>query len=252
MEFLHSATLLHDDIVDGADLRRDQATAHTLFGHTRTILAGDILLALANRLVADYDIPRLNGAMAEGIYRTAAGEILEISHLRNPGLGLGEYLDIVTGKTACLMAAACRCGALLAGAGDALVERAAGFGLNLGIAFQLVDDALDYSSCRAVAGKPVGADLREGKLTLPLILYFESLDAARRARLGEGFRNASLGGEEMDAIVAEVNELGLDRKTRDVAREYLDRAAEDLAAFPESRETAVLRDTLEFLHRREK
>jgi octaprenyl-diphosphate synthase len=116
LEFLHSATLLHDDIVDGARLRRGRQSAHLLFGATHTILVGDALLALANRLVAEYGIPALTRHLSEALLRTATGEIQEIATLRDTNLTIETYYEIITGKTAFLIQAACRCGAVLAGA----------------------------------------------------------------------------------------------------------------------------------------
>jgi len=162
VELLHSATLLHDDILDDADLRRGMAAAHTVFGSTATVLAGDALLALANLIVARYGDPRLTACISEAIIRTATGEIVEIAHMRGTDHGRDTYIDIITGKTAWMLRASCELGALRAGASEEAVRAAAAFGLDLGIAFQIVDDALDFAD-RADTGKPVGGDLREGK-----------------------------------------------------------------------------------------
>ncbi|MGE4298261.1 MAG: polyprenyl synthetase family protein [Desulfovibrionaceae bacterium] len=252
LEMLHSATLLHDDIIDGADLRRGVPTAHTTFGTTLTVLAGDILLALANSLAAAYGDPRLNAAMADAIVRTATGEIQEIAHLRNAGLTREQYLEIITGKTAYLIMAACRCGALLAHATDDQLAAAEAFGLNLGIAFQLVDDALDYGASREVAGKPVGADLREGKLTLPLILYLERADAAQRQAFAARFTANSFTDDDIALLTARVAEQGFDAATRDFAGTYLDKAAAALARFPASEERSLLEQALAYVQNRDK
>ena len=142
LELIHSATLLHDDVLDKAEQRRGQQAAHLKYGVTETILAGDALLALANRIVTGFGNVELVACISEAIYRTATGEILEIQRMRQPNLTLDEYLEIIVGKTGYLIQTACQSGAILAGSSQQL-DAARTFGLNLGIAFQLVDDALD-------------------------------------------------------------------------------------------------------------
>ncbi len=244
LEFLHSATLMHDDIVDGAALRRGRQSAHMRFGPTHTILAGDVLLALANRTVAEYDNPELTRILSEALLRTATGEILEIAHLRDTDLPLETYLAIITGKTAYLLQAACQCGAVLAGADDALVEAAQALGVNCGIAFQLVDDALDYTSPAAVSGKPTGGDLKEGKVTLPLILYLADLPFEARRRLAEDFRQDQLSAEDIEYLRGNIVAGGHAEKTREMAASYLEKAQAALAVFPPSPEADLIGQVL--------
>ena len=180
MEMLHAATLLHDDVLDNADTRRGKPAAHTIFNATSTILAGDAMLAHANALVAQCGDPRLCLCFSEATSRTAAGEILEIAAQHQVETTAEEYEEIIRGKTAWLIRASCQLGALRAGADDALVEAAAAYGENIGMAFQIVDDALDFAP-QSVTGKPSGGDVREGKLTPPLRMYRDSLDDAARA-----------------------------------------------------------------------
>jgi octaprenyl-diphosphate synthase len=182
LEFLHSATLMHDDILDNADLRRGKPAAHTLFGITPTVLAGDVLLALANEIVARTGNPALTSCISQAIMQTATGEIMEIAAIRKADISRGEYIEIITGKTAYLIQSACEFGVIAAEGSGRAREGARTFGLNLGIAFQLVDDALDYTSRADTSGKPLGGDLREGKFTLPLLLYLQSLPEEQRAR----------------------------------------------------------------------
>jgi octaprenyl-diphosphate synthase len=247
LEFLHSATLLHDDILDGATMRRSRETAHKLFGVTPTVLAGDVLLALANRLAADYGDARITHSLAEAIMGTATGEVREISAARNAGLSREDYMEIITAKTALLFHCACRCGALAAGAQEDLIEAAAGYGLNLGISFQLVDDALDYSAPPDVAGKPAGGDLREGKMTLPLMLYLDGLEDSARRELIARIEKGGLRDEEVADIVSRVEALGLPEKTRREAGMYADRARGRLAAFPESPEKTLMDNIVDFV-----
>ncbi|QAZ66459.1 polyprenyl synthetase family protein [Solidesulfovibrio carbinolicus] len=244
LEFLHSATLLHDDIVDGAKLRRGRESAHVRFGSTHTILAGDVLLALANRLVAEYDNPELTKLLSEALLQTATGEILEIAHLRDVDLPLSTYFSIITGKTAYLIQASCQCGAVLAGASPALIQAAADLGHHIGIAFQLVDDALDYTSPATVSGKPTGGDLKEGKVTLPLLLYLQGLPFEERRRLAEDFRQDQLSAEDIEYLRGNVVAGGHAERTREMAGEYLAKAQAALAKFPPSPEAELIGDVL--------
>ncbi len=244
LEFLHSATLLHDDILDGAKLRRGRESAHVRFGSTHTILAGDVLLALANRLVAEYDNPELTKLLSEALLQTATGEILEIAHLRDVDLPLSTYFSIITGKTAYLIQAACQCGAVLAGASPELIQAAADLGHHIGVAFQLVDDALDYTSPATVSGKPTGGDLKEGKVTLPLLLYLQGLPFEERRRLAEDFRQDQLSAEDIEYLRGNVVAGGHAEKTREMAGESLAKAQAALAKFPPSPEAELIGDVL--------
>ena len=247
LEMLHTATLLHDDVLDAALTRRGQTSAHVTFGVTETILAGDVLLALANRLGADYDIPRLNALLARGIMATAEGEILELAHTARPTVDRGAYMDIVIGKTAKLIETACRCGAALASRERGLEDLAGSFGLNLGIAFQLVDDALDYSAPESELGKPAGGDLREGKMTLPLILLLEGMEQGEAAELLSWLREKRLTAAQAESIVHTVREKGLADKTREAAAGYVAAAVRELSALPASPERDVLGQAAEYV-----
>jgi octaprenyl-diphosphate synthase len=252
LELLHSATLLHDDILDDAALRRGKPAAHTVFGTTHTILAGDALLALANAMVARYGKPVLTECLSNAIMKTVSGEIQEIAHIRDVALTMDDYLEIITGKTACLIQSACQAGALMAGASQAQAQAAGDFGMNLGIAFQLVDDALDYTSPKEVSGKPKGSDIREGKLTLPLISYIASLDDEQRKRFTQAFKENTLSEDQLESALAAVASGGHAEKTRDMAASYLDEAGRCLDALPDSAEARLLRSALEGMARRDK
>ncbi len=246
MEFLHSASLLHDDILDSSLLRRNLPTAHTIFGLAPTVLAGDVLLALGNKIIASHGDPRISILASEALMETASGESLEISQAFNFNLDMDGYLKIVTGKTAFLIQAACGCGALLAKAEDHLVEAALTYGLNLGVAFQLVDDALDYDSTEANAGKPVGGDLREGKITLPLILYLQDQPKTARQELADQCR-ASKDDSALQELVESVRRGGYSQKTRAFAETYVAEARRMLQKFPPSRERGLLQRAMEFI-----
>ncbi len=252
LEMLHSATLLHDDILDGAELRRNRKAAHLVFGTTETILAGDVLLALSNQLGARYDKPRVSWLLAQGIMHTAEGEIMEIEALSDPEMDRGRYMDIIIGKTARLIETACRCGAAVAGVDRSVEDTAGDYGLNLGIAFQLVDDALDYVSPSEVMGKPEGGDLKEGKVTLPLLLLLEDMGRTEAEALLARLRQRRLTPEEQADVVRQVVEGGHAEATRQVAADYVAQARAALDALPDTPERLVLDQAADYVLNRKK
>ncbi len=162
------------------------------------------------------------------------------------------YLEIITGKTAYLIKASCKCGAILAGASAEQIEAAGEYGLKLGIAFQLIDDCLDYASTTEKTGKPVGMDLLEGKLTLPFLYYFQQADAKTKAELAQKIRDNLLNDQDITAILQAVRQGGFDRRTQEMARSYLDGAKEALQVFPQSPERGLLEKALEYVLLRER
>ncbi|MCG8532157.1 MAG: polyprenyl synthetase family protein [Desulfovibrionales bacterium] len=250
VELLHSATLLHDDIIDDASLRRGKPAAHTLFGNTKTVLAGDVLLAQANLIVARYDNARLTQCIAQAIVETATGEIAEIEFLNSTQHPEETYIDIIKGKTAFLLQASCIMGAIHAGGTDTQINAASDFGMNLGIAFQIVDDALDFAVSTKDIGKPVAGDLREGKLTPPLHMYLNSLQGTAREAFVAKFESSTFTEEDVTTIAAAIRELGLDAKTRELANSYLEKAAHALQVLPECPERTILFQTLEYVKSR--
>ncbi|MGX9364652.1 polyprenyl synthetase family protein [Desulfoplanes sp. PS50] len=252
VELLHSASLLHDDILDNAGLRRGEKAAHLVFGTSHAILGGDILFALANRIAAEYNIPALTHCLAEAIMHTATGEIKEIALLRNPSITRAQYLEIITGKTAYLLQVACQCGAIMAGVDRARMENASCYGLNLGIAFQIVDDALDYSSSAGISGKPLGGDLKEGKFTLPLVFYLQKLPDDRKKSVMDKLKTNAMDEEDIARVVADIQTMGLDQKTRNEASRYLEQARTCLEKLPATPERDILSELLDFVLHRDK
>lgn len=250
VELLHSATLLHDDIIDDAELRRGTPAAHTLFGNTKTVLAGDVLLAQANAIVARYGDPRLTACIADAIIATATGEIAEIEYLRSTEHPQETYIDIIKGKTAYMIQASCQLGAMIAGADDQTISAAEQFGMNLGIAFQIVDDALDFSPSAKDIGKPVAGDLREGKLTPPLLMYRDALTGEARTAFVHAFESGSFAEGEIESIATAIREMGLDARTRDLADTYLAKAQQALQTLPDCAERTVLAQTIEYVRNR--
>ena len=251
LEMLHAATLMHDDVIDNAALRRGTPAVHTVYGNTEAILAGDALLSYANACVARYGNPRLCEVFARATAETAAGEILELHAMHNPDLEVHEYLAIIRGKTACLIRAACEMGALYAGADERRVAALGAYGEALGMAFQMVDDALDVAD-EATIGKPTGGDLREGKLTPPLQLYRTMLSEAEKADFNEKFATGGFTDEEVASICQRIRELGLDDQVRNMAQGYLDEGRAAIRALPESGELDVLLEILTYVRDRKK
>ncbi len=251
LEFLHSATLIHDDILDNAATRRGRPAAHTVFGLTSAILAGDALLAHANAIMARTGLPALTACAAQAILATASGEIEEIAALQAPHLSQEDYLRIITGKTAYLIQAACEAGALLAHAPAAALEAARTYGLGLGIAFQLIDDALDYSGSATTLGKPHGGDLREGKRTLPLLLFLESLPAAHRHHLTDRIQRRALSEADQAVLLAQVARGGFVQATVATAQHHVEKALAALVHFPSSMERDLLHALAHFVLQRE-
>ena len=254
MEMMHAATLLHDDVIDNADTRRGKIAAHRLFGVTEAILAGDALLARASSVIASYRDMRLADCIALSMEKTAAGQILELERQAAGSLDLDGYFEVIQGKTAWMIRASCELGAIKAGADEATVNLAAEYGLQLGMAFQIVDDALDFTPS-GKTGKPEGGDLREGKLTPPLHLYLESLPAAERQAFCERFAKGDLADAEVIRITGLVRAGGFDIAARDMADSYLDKAR---AAFisltgimPESKEKTILEAVIRYVRDRE-
>ena len=250
LELVHSATLLHDDILDNAELRRGKEASHLVFGEKQTILAGDALLARANRIVSEYGDTRLVECLSEAIYSTATGEILEIQKMMQTGLSSEEYLEIIKGKTAYLIQSSCESGAILAGVDSEWQQTARELGINLGVAFQLVDDALDYTPSLEL-GKPMGGDLREGKITLPLLYLLHELEPGEHDLLMERIKGRFLSEQEMERTMGRIRERQLHTRARSEAESYLAAAHQALATFPASEEKKLLSQMLEYIRCRE-
>ncbi|MDQ7032164.1 MAG: polyprenyl synthetase family protein [Desulfonauticus sp.] len=251
LEIFHSATLIHDDILDNACLRRGQTAAHLVFGIKKSVLAGDGLLALGNMIVARYNKPVLNKVVSEAILATAYGEIQEIA-VAGRYIDEKTYLEIITGKTAVLIQAACECGAIVSGQDVCFWEAARTYGLNMGIAFQLIDDALDYLQVEEKLGKPRYGDLKEGKITLPLILYLNSLDGENRDKLLGKILEQQLTSNELESIIFTISERQIGAKVKNIAQQYIARARKALLDFPENQETDLLSAILNYIVEREK
>lgn len=232
VEFIHTATLLHDDVVDISSLRRGRATANEKFGNAPSVLVGDFLYTRAFQLMVQLDNMSLLQHMADTTNTIAEGEVLQLVRAGDPSITEGQYLDVIIRKTAVLFAAACRGAALLHGTDNETADQIANFGLNLGIAFQMIDDVLDYQGDPAKTGKNVGDDLNEGKTTLPLLHVMRSGSAADAALVATALRNKST--EHIDEVIAAVHRSGGIEVTRERARAHRDEAIASLRVLNDS------------------
>ena len=248
-EMIHVATLLHDDVLDEAESRRGRKSAHLIYGTAPAILAGDALLAAASHKTAAFNIPSLLTCVSESVLMTAAGEAHEIALQGSLSHSLKEYIDIVAGKTGWLLKGSCRLGALYAGATEEQVEAISEYGLNLGIAFQIVDDALDFAD-EAVTGKPTAGDIMEGKYTPPIMKYVDFLSSGEREIFREKFKNGTFTDEDRLRIAADIRRLCFDAEARAMADQYLDKAQACLDTLPRRFEQKVFREALEFVRNR--
>jgi octaprenyl-diphosphate synthase len=240
VEFIHTATLLHDDVVDESALRRGRATANATFGNAASVLVGDFLYSRAFQMMVSVDRMRVLEVLADATNVIAEGEVLQLMNMHDPDLTVEDYLRVIRFKTAKLFEASARLGAVLGGADAATEESCADYGRCLGTAFQLVDDLLDYEGDTAALGKNVGDDLREGKPTLPLLLAMERASAGER----EFIRRAIEQGEQqrLPEILSVVRRTGALEATRAAAQQEADKARARALALPPSRAREALID----------
>ncbi len=240
VEFIHTATLLHDDVVDESALRRGRATANAMFGNAASVLVGDFLYSRAFQMMVSVNRMRVLQVLADATNVIAEGEVLQLMNMHDPDLAVADYLQVIRFKTAKLFEASARLGAVLAGAGVDLEEACADYGRSLGTAFQLVDDLLDYEGNSDELGKNVGDDLREGKPTLPLLLAMERSGEQDRALIRHAIEHGEQ--QKLPEILAIVRRTGALDATRAAAQAEADKAREVLAQLPESAARAALLD----------
>jgi octaprenyl-diphosphate synthase len=243
VEFIHTATLLHDDVVDGSELRRGRDTANAVFGNEASVLVGDFLYSRAFQMMVGIGLMRIMDVMADATNVIAEGEVLQLMNCNDPETDEARYFEVIRSKTAKLFEAGARVAAILSGADEAVEAALAEYGMRLGVAFQLVDDALDYSGSTEEMGKKMGDDLAEGKPTLPLIEAMRKGSAEERATIRRAIEHGGLG--ELPAIRGAIESTGALHYTARLAREQAEAAVDSLAALPES----AFRDALASLAR---
>ncbi len=246
VEFIHTATLLHDDVVDESSLRRGQASANAIFGNKASVLVGDFLFSRAFQLmVADGSLKVLD-ILASASATIAEGEVLQLVIQNDTASTEEQYLDVIKGKTAALFEAATRVGAVVAGRGEAEEAALLAYGRDLGIAFQLVDDALDYSAEQARLGKTVGDDFREGKITLPVLLAHARGDAEERDFWRRTIEAREQSEADLDQALLLMRRHGALDETIARARAYGDAAIAALDVFPDAAEKRAMVDVVRF------
>ncbi len=232
VEFIHTATLLHDDVVDASDLRRGRKTANAVWGNSASVLVGDFLYSRSFQMMVEIEIMRVMQILADTTNAIAEGEVLQLLHLHNPDTDEADYLRVIERKTAVLFAAATRLGAVLAGASEPQQNALAEFGMNLGYAFQIADDVLDYLSDSATLGKNIGDDLAEGKPTLPLIYAIKHSNPEQALSLRRVIETGGL--DSLGNIVAAIHDSGAIEMSRQRAVQYAASAKAALNAVPDS------------------
>ena len=246
VEFIHTATLLHDDVVDESSLRRGMASANAVFGNKASVLVGDFLFARSFQLMTDDGSLKVMNILSSASATIAEGEVLQMSTQNDLSTRIDQYLEVIHGKTAALFAAACRVGAVVAER-DETVERALeAYGTNLGMAFQLVDDALDYAADQARLGKTVGDDFREGKITLPVLAAYAAGSEADRAFWQRVIERSEQEPEDLDHALQLIARTGAIGITLNRATEYADAARDALSIFPPSHLRQLLQDTASY------
>ena len=230
IEFIHTATLLHDDVVDESAQRRGRRTANAVWGNAPSVLVGDFLYSRSFQLMVELERPEVMRILADTTNEIAAGEVLQLLHVRNADTDEAAYLRVIERKTAVLFAAATRLGALLAGADARTCDALHDYGLQLGFAFQVADDVLDYAADAGALGKDVGDDLAEGKATLPLIHALRHADAATAARLREAIETGDAGA--LPGVLDAITASGSLDYSRARAAEFAGRAMRALDGLP--------------------
>lgn len=248
VEFIHTATLLHDDVVDESSLRRGRKTANAMFGNAASVLVGDFLYSRAFQMMVSVKRMRVLEVLADATNVIAEGEVLQLMNIHDADLAVNEYLRVIRFKTAKLFEASARLGAVLADVEPSVEERCADYGRSLGTAFQLVDDLLDYEGDPNALGKNVGDDLREGKPTLPLLFAMERGSASERGLIRHAIEQGEV--QRLPEIVAVVRRTGALEATRAMAQLEADQARDCLRVLPGSAaRDALLELSIRSVHR---
>jgi octaprenyl-diphosphate synthase len=246
VEFMHTATLLHDDVVDQSDMRRGKLAARMLWGNEASVLVGDFLLGQAFKMMVEVGSLRALEILSSAAAIIAEGEVMQLSAANNTATTEDEYLAVIRAKTAELFAAACEVGPVIAGRPKAEQAACRSFGMNLGIAFQLVDDALDYGGKAAKLGKNVGDDFREGKITLPVVLAFRRGSDSERTFWQRTLEQGEMTDADLDHAIGLMTKHRAIEDTVTRARHYGAIAKDALALFPAAPMKQALEDAVEF------
>ena len=244
IEFIHTATLLHDDVVDSSSMRRGKQTANAIWGNEASVLVGDFVYSRAFEMMVKVESMRVMEILAHATNTIAEGEVMQLLNIHNADTSIEHYLDVIHCKTAKLFEAGSELGALISGASEEEISAMARYGMHLGTAFQLVDDVLDYSSNADDIGKNIGDDLAEGKPTLPLIYTIQQGNPQQAQIVREAIEKGGL--DNIDAVMKAIKQTGAIQYTAELAREEAHKARQALDVFAASPEIDALLELADF------
>ncbi len=232
IELIHTATLLHDDVVDESNIRRGGDSANEIWGNAASVLVGDFLYSRAFEIMVEPDSMQIMRILSKATNMIAEGEVMQLLNIRNIGISQSDYYGVIERKTACLFKAACQIGAILSNTSKSTVKALGDYGLHLGNAFQVIDDVLDYESSTEIIGKEVGDDLAEGKITLPMIYALEKTSGAKNKLLKTAIKASDT--SNINDIVSILNDVKAFEFTRLIAKNESNKAKKSLEDIPKS------------------
>ena len=239
IELIHTATLLHDDVVDQSATRRGQETANELWGNAPSVLVGDFLYSRAFEIMVEPNSMEIMRILSKATNQISEGEVLQLLNIKNANITQAEYFKVIERKTACLFKAACQIAGILSSADQKVINAMGSFGMHLGNAFQIIDDTLDYESDSNIIGKEIGDDLSEGKVTLPMIYALEKTKKAENKILKDAIKNADA--SHIDQIVEILLNVDAFQYSRDIAKIESNRALESIDYLPDSKYKTALK-----------
>ena len=239
IELIHTATLLHDDVVDQSATRRGQETANELWGNAPSVLVGDFLYSRAFEIMVEPNSMEIMRILSKATNQISEGEVLQLLNIKNANVTQAEYFKVIERKTACLFKAACQIAGILSSADQKVINAMGSFGMHLGNAFQIIDDTLDYESDSNIIGKEIGDDLSEGKVTLPMIYALEKTKKAENKILKDAIKNADA--LHIDQIVEILLNVDAFQYSRDIAKIESNRALESIDYLPDSKYKTALK-----------
>lgn len=238
IELIHTATLLHDDVVDSSSIRRGHETANELWGNAPSVLVGDFLYSRAFEIMVEPNSMQIMKILSKATNQISEGEVLQLLNIKNANVSQSEYFEVIERKTACLFKAACQIAGILAESNKNVINGLGSFGMHLGNAFQIIDDTLDYESNSSVIGKEVGDDLSEGKVTLPMIYALENTKGSEKATLSNAITNAD--SSNIDNIINILLSVNAFEYSRKVAKNESTKALKFLEVIPNSEYRSAL------------
>ncbi|MBI5025378.1 MAG: polyprenyl synthetase family protein [Nitrospirae bacterium] len=252
IESIHTASLLHDDVVDGAKMRRGRASAHSIWGNQVVILVGDFLYSNALMLAVSMKNQKIMDALSWATTRMTEGELFQLDKIADSDISEEDYIRIIRDKTAMLMSAACKVGAILGEAGQVKEDALGSFGLKVGLAFQMVDDILDYMADRKALGKNLGKDLEEGKITLPIIYLLKQVNKEEVNRIKRIINSKTTSRKDLDYIADLLNKYGSISRSYAKAQQLVNEAKTELDVFKDSDEKTALLAIADYSLRRKR